>query len=121
MLKMVLGHWIGYLRNGHINPSLYLFFMQLTWGEIIMLIHHVSTCVFQSSVHLFFFYYLAGFYASKFMSTLFSVAVGKLPRSSVSDEKLEYLRKSEQEKCEKTLSNYIAFCGKVCVCPSGRV
>lgn len=38
---------------------------------------------------------------------------GKLPASSVSEEKLEVLRKYEQEKIEKLLFKYIAFCGKV--------
>ncbi|KAF5749734.1 putative U-box domain-containing protein kinase family protein [Tripterygium wilfordii] len=38
---------------------------------------------------------------------------GKLPASSVSDEKLEILRKYEQGKIDKLLSKYIAFCGKV--------
>ncbi|EOX91927.1 U-box domain-containing protein kinase family protein, putative [Theobroma cacao] len=38
---------------------------------------------------------------------------GKLPVSAVSEEKLEVLRKYEQEKTDKLLSKYIAFCGKV--------
>ncbi|KAK7307266.1 hypothetical protein VNO77_40172 [Canavalia gladiata] len=38
---------------------------------------------------------------------------GKLPARSVSDEKLEIIRKEEQEKINKLLSKYIAFCGKV--------
>ncbi|KAK3007819.1 hypothetical protein RJ639_014876, partial [Escallonia herrerae] len=38
---------------------------------------------------------------------------GKLPASSVSDAKLELLRKSEQEKIDKTLLDYKEFCGKV--------
>ncbi|KAK5843463.1 putative U-box domain-containing protein 50 [Gossypium arboreum] len=38
---------------------------------------------------------------------------GKLPASAVSEEKLEILKKYEQEKTEKLLSKYIAFCGKV--------
>ncbi|KAK8673004.1 hypothetical protein V6N13_111360 [Hibiscus sabdariffa] len=38
---------------------------------------------------------------------------GKLPASTVSEEKLEILRKYEQEKTDKLLSKYIAFCGKV--------
>ncbi|KAK8501387.1 hypothetical protein V6N12_021082 [Hibiscus sabdariffa] len=38
---------------------------------------------------------------------------GKLPASAVSEEKLEILRKYEQEKTDKLLSKYIAFCGKV--------
>ncbi|RDX81710.1 putative U-box domain-containing protein 50 [Mucuna pruriens] len=38
---------------------------------------------------------------------------GKLPARSVSDEKLQILRKDEQEKINKLLSKYIAFCGKV--------
>eukprot|EP00257_Ricinus_communis_P023674 XP_015583724.1 putative U-box domain-containing protein 50 isoform X1 [Ricinus communis] len=37
---------------------------------------------------------------------------GKLPASSVSEEKLQVLRKYEHEKIEKLLSKYIAFCGK---------
>ncbi|XP_022740241.1 putative U-box domain-containing protein 50 isoform X2 [Durio zibethinus] len=38
---------------------------------------------------------------------------GKLPASAVSEEKLEVLRKYEQEQTDKLLSKYIAFCGKV--------
>ncbi|KAF5454398.1 hypothetical protein F2P56_024067 [Juglans regia] len=38
---------------------------------------------------------------------------GKLPASVVSEEKLEVLRKYEQEKIDKLLSKYITFCGKV--------
>ncbi|KAK2656594.1 hypothetical protein Ddye_009646 [Dipteronia dyeriana] len=38
---------------------------------------------------------------------------GKLPASSVSDEKLQVLRRYEEEKTDKLLSKYIAFCGKV--------
>ncbi|KAL5753319.1 hypothetical protein ACOSQ2_023826 [Xanthoceras sorbifolium] len=38
---------------------------------------------------------------------------GKLPASSVSDEKLEVLKKYEERKTDKLLSKYIAFCGKV--------
>ncbi|TKY69960.1 putative U-box domain-containing protein 50 [Spatholobus suberectus] len=38
---------------------------------------------------------------------------GKLPARSVSEEKLQILRKDEQEKINKLLSKYIAFCGKV--------
>ncbi|KAK3001057.1 hypothetical protein RJ639_022576 [Escallonia herrerae] len=38
---------------------------------------------------------------------------GKLPASSVSDAKLELLRKSGQEKINKTLLDYKEFCGKV--------
>ncbi|XP_059435551.1 putative U-box domain-containing protein 50 [Corylus avellana] len=38
---------------------------------------------------------------------------GKLPASVVSEEKLEVLRRFEQEKIDKFLSKYIAFCGKV--------
>ncbi|GAB4848800.1 hypothetical protein Ancab_003593 [Ancistrocladus abbreviatus] len=38
---------------------------------------------------------------------------GKLPASAVSEEKLEILRKCEREKIDKTLSKYIAICGKV--------
>nr|XP_011468674.1 PREDICTED: putative U-box domain-containing protein 50 [Fragaria vesca subsp. vesca] len=41
-----------------------------------------------------------------------STPFGKLPASSVSDEKLKILRKLEQEKIYKILSTYIAFCGK---------
>lgn len=37
---------------------------------------------------------------------------GKLPASSVSDEKLKILRKYEKEKLNELLSKYIAFCGK---------
>ncbi|KAG5067839.1 hypothetical protein GLYMA_01G022600v4 [Glycine max] len=38
---------------------------------------------------------------------------GKLPARSVSEEKLQILRKDEQDKINKLLSKYIAFCGKV--------
>lgn len=38
---------------------------------------------------------------------------GKLPASSVSDDKIQILRKCEQEKIDKLLSRYIAFCGKL--------
>ncbi|XWS41659.1 hypothetical protein CRYUN_Cryun17cG0101300 [Craigia yunnanensis] len=38
---------------------------------------------------------------------------GKLPASTVNEEKLEVSRKYEQEKTDKLLSKYIAFCGKV--------
>ncbi|XP_074308532.1 putative U-box domain-containing protein 50 isoform X1 [Silene latifolia] len=38
---------------------------------------------------------------------------GKLPASSVSDDKLQILRKCEREKIDQLLSKYIAFCGKV--------
>ncbi|KAK1589326.1 hypothetical protein Q3G72_032771 [Acer saccharum] len=38
---------------------------------------------------------------------------GKLPASSVSDEKLQVLRKYEESKIDKLLSKYKAFCGKV--------
>ncbi|WZZ12587.1 hypothetical protein YC2023_105676 [Brassica napus] len=38
---------------------------------------------------------------------------GKLPASSVSEEKLEVLRKYEDQKINKLLSKYVTFCGKV--------
>ncbi|XP_052191459.1 putative U-box domain-containing protein 50 [Diospyros lotus] len=38
---------------------------------------------------------------------------GKLPASSVSDEKLEVLKKIKQEENDKLLSDYKAFCAKV--------
>lgn len=38
---------------------------------------------------------------------------GKLPARSVSEENLQILRKDEQEKINKLLSKYVAFCGKV--------
>ncbi|XP_010463003.1 PREDICTED: putative U-box domain-containing protein 50 [Camelina sativa] len=38
---------------------------------------------------------------------------GKLPASSVSEEKLQVLRKYEEQKIDKLLSKYIAFCGKL--------
>lgn len=38
---------------------------------------------------------------------------GKLPARSVNDEKLEVLKKDEQDKINKLFSKYIAFCGKV--------
>lgn len=41
-----------------------------------------------------------------------STPSGKPPASSVSDEKLEVLRKYEQGKIDKLLSEYIAFRGK---------
>ncbi|KAA8530751.1 hypothetical protein F0562_005481 [Nyssa sinensis] len=39
--------------------------------------------------------------------------IGKLPASSVSDEKLEVYRKIEEGKIDKLLAKYIAFCGQV--------
>lgn len=41
------------------------------------------------------------------------LSVGKLPASSMSDEKLEVLMKYEHEKIDKLLSKYISFCGQV--------
>lgn len=41
------------------------------------------------------------------------LSVGKLPASSMNDEKLEVLMKYEQEKIDKLLSKYISFCGQV--------
>ncbi|XP_006279476.2 putative U-box domain-containing protein 50 [Capsella rubella] len=38
---------------------------------------------------------------------------GKLPASSVSEEKLQVLRKYEEQKIDKLLSKYITFCGKL--------
>ncbi|ANM70110.1 U-box domain-containing protein kinase family protein [Arabidopsis thaliana] len=38
---------------------------------------------------------------------------GKLPASSVSEEKLQVLRKYEDQKIDKLLSKYITFCGKL--------
>ncbi|ESQ31308.1 hypothetical protein EUTSA_v10003671mg [Eutrema salsugineum] len=38
---------------------------------------------------------------------------GKLPASSVSEEKLEVLRKYEEQKINKLLSKYVTFCGKL--------
>ncbi|CAN8264237.1 unnamed protein product [Cochlearia groenlandica] len=38
---------------------------------------------------------------------------GKLPASSMSEEKLQVLRKYEEQKINKLLSNYVTFCGKV--------
>ncbi|CAK9320541.1 unnamed protein product [Citrullus colocynthis] len=38
---------------------------------------------------------------------------GKLPASSISEEKVEVLRRYEQEKIDKLLSKYVDFCGKV--------
>ncbi|KAJ0236507.1 putative U-box domain-containing protein 50 [Hirschfeldia incana] len=38
---------------------------------------------------------------------------GKLPASAVSEEKLEVLRKYEDQKINKLLSNYVTFCGKL--------
>lgn len=46
--------------------------------------------------------------------TLF-VTVGKLPASSVNDQKLEALNKYEKETMDKLLSEYISFCGKVLI------
>ncbi|KAL0379014.1 UNVERIFIED_CONTAM: putative U-box domain-containing protein 50 [Sesamum radiatum] len=39
--------------------------------------------------------------------------LGRLPSSSVSEEKLMVLEKSEEAKSDKILSQYIAFCGRV--------
>ncbi|KAK4416993.1 putative U-box domain-containing protein 50 [Sesamum alatum] len=39
--------------------------------------------------------------------------LGRLPTSSVSEEKLKVLEKSEEAKSDKILSQYIAFCGRV--------
>uniref|UniRef100_A0A2P2KQ60 RING-type E3 ubiquitin transferase n=1 Tax=Rhizophora mucronata TaxID=61149 RepID=A0A2P2KQ60_RHIMU len=39
--------------------------------------------------------------------------LGKFPASAVNDDKLEVLRKYEQQKVESLLSEYKAFCGKV--------
>ena len=36
-----------------------------------------------------------------------------MPTSSVNEEMVEAFRKEEQEKTEKLLSEYKAFCGKV--------
>lgn len=47
-------------------------------------------------------------------SHVFLCIVGKLPASSVSEEKLQVLRKYEEQKIDKLLSKYITFCGKVC-------
>lgn len=41
------------------------------------------------------------------------IIVGKLPASSVSEEKLQVLRKYEEQKIDKLLSKYVAFCEKV--------
>ncbi|XP_019418140.1 PREDICTED: putative U-box domain-containing protein 50 [Lupinus angustifolius] len=38
---------------------------------------------------------------------------GKLQANSINDEKLEVLRKYEEEKINKLLSKYVALCGKV--------
>ncbi|CAH2043333.1 unnamed protein product [Thlaspi arvense] len=38
---------------------------------------------------------------------------GKLPASSVSEEKLQVLRKYEEQKINKLLSKYVTFCGKL--------
>ncbi|XP_038882164.1 putative U-box domain-containing protein 50 [Benincasa hispida] len=38
---------------------------------------------------------------------------GKLPASSVSEDKVKVLRRYEQEKIDKLLSKYVDFCGKV--------
>ncbi|GFP87901.1 putative U-box domain-containing protein 50 [Phtheirospermum japonicum] len=39
--------------------------------------------------------------------------IGKLPTSSVNEEKLKVLEKSEEANRDKILSQYIAFCGKI--------
>lgn len=44
---------------------------------------------------------------------MFLNAVGKLPVSSVSDEKLKALEKFEDAEKDKILSQYINFCCKV--------
>lgn len=43
----------------------------------------------------------------------FPCSVGKLPATSLSDEKLEILKKYEQGKTDNLLSKYMGFCGKV--------
>ncbi|KAJ7943737.1 Kinase family protein [Quillaja saponaria] len=42
-----------------------------------------------------------------------STPFGKLPARYVNDEKIEDIKKVEQEKIDKLLSKYIAFCGQV--------
>ncbi|KAL3651563.1 hypothetical protein CASFOL_004565 [Castilleja foliolosa] len=39
--------------------------------------------------------------------------IGKLPTSSVNEEKIKVLEKTEEESRDKILSQYIAFCGKI--------
>nr|GLL18920.1 putative U-box domain-containing protein 50 isoform X1 [Ipomoea trifida] len=39
--------------------------------------------------------------------------IGRLPSSSVNEEKLKDLEKYEEAKTDKILANYVAFCGKV--------
>ncbi|KAK7250930.1 hypothetical protein RIF29_33719 [Crotalaria pallida] len=41
-----------------------------------------------------------------------TAGIGKLPARSVNDEKLEVLKKHEEEKINKLLSKYVALCGK---------
>ena len=60
------------------------------------------------SIHTSFF--LFNHFKPKFYISI----VGKLPASSVSEEKLEVLRKYEDQKINKLLSKYVTFCGKVC-------
>ncbi|XP_031742359.1 putative U-box domain-containing protein 50 isoform X2 [Cucumis sativus] len=50
---------------------------------------------------------------SKEMEVSPNFNIGKLPVSSVSEEKVEVLRRYEQEKINKLLSKYVDFCGKV--------
>lgn len=71
-------------------------------------------CVFVLQIQLaFYLFFVLGFLLLFIINFKF-FAVGKLPASSVSDEKLKILRKYEQEKIDKILSKYKAFCGNVC-------
>lgn len=66
---------------------------------------HVS-CTTEFDAHLFF---------EKSSKRLVGYsAVGRLPARSVSEEKLELVRKEENEKIDLFLNKYKAFCGKVC-------
>lgn len=50
---------------------------------------------------------------SSMSKDLVNTPFGKLPVTAVNEEKLEILRKCEEEKTDKMLSKYTAFCGKV--------
>ncbi|KAL8167361.1 hypothetical protein V2J09_008860 [Rumex salicifolius] len=50
---------------------------------------------------------------SSMSKDLVKTPFGKLPVTSVNEEKLKVLRKCEEEKIDKMLSKYMEFCGKV--------
>lgn len=69
-------------------------------------------CLFSSFISIPFLF-LFGWISFTISLLCIAVGVGKLPKRCVNDEKVENLRKSEQLKIDKTLTKYIAFCGKV--------